>query len=188
MKKIIFLNGCSSSGKTSIAKALQEISAEPLLHMGTDWIGSALPEKFCDNGINAKEGFYYFEESENSRGKVINVKRGKLGEKFFEKTAQAINVFAESGIKIIIDEVLVNEEGVGSILKWFSRDEMLFVKVHADYDVLIEREKNRGDRLIGFVNAQYNLVHSFIKDYDLEIDTGNSSQEESAKTILARLF
>jgi chloramphenicol 3-O phosphotransferase len=188
MKKIIFLNGCSSSGKTSIAKALQQLSSEPLLHMGTDWIGSTLPEKFCDMGDKSKEGFYYFEESKNSRGKIVSVKRGILGEKFFNKAAEAIKVISESNVKIILDEVLVNQDGINSYLKWFTREEILFVKIFADYDVLIKREQDRGDRIIGFVNGQFDLVHNFIDDYDLEIDTGEISPNESAKKILDNFF
>ncbi|MBS0585452.1 MAG: hypothetical protein JSR76_04015 [Verrucomicrobia bacterium] len=33
---IIFLNGTSSAGKTSVAKKIQELYPEPLLHMGID--------------------------------------------------------------------------------------------------------------------------------------------------------
>jgi chloramphenicol 3-O-phosphotransferase len=33
---IIFLNGCSSSGKSSIANALQYSSKQPMLHLGID--------------------------------------------------------------------------------------------------------------------------------------------------------
>ena len=36
MPKIIYLNGPSSSGKTTLAKALQESLEEPYLHIGID--------------------------------------------------------------------------------------------------------------------------------------------------------
>jgi chloramphenicol 3-O phosphotransferase len=36
MSRIIFLNGCSSAGKTSISKAIQELSDTPWLHIGID--------------------------------------------------------------------------------------------------------------------------------------------------------
>jgi chloramphenicol 3-O phosphotransferase len=36
--KIIYLNGPSSSGKTTLAKALQDAFEEPFLHVGIDKI------------------------------------------------------------------------------------------------------------------------------------------------------
>jgi len=36
--QIIYLNGPSSSGKTTLAKALQDVFEEPFLHVGIDKI------------------------------------------------------------------------------------------------------------------------------------------------------
>ena len=43
---IIFLNGTSSSGKTSIAKALQQILDEPYLHCSADGFFSMLAARY----------------------------------------------------------------------------------------------------------------------------------------------
>ena len=42
--KIIYLNGPSSSGKTTLAKALQESFVEPFLHIGIDKIIGFMPD------------------------------------------------------------------------------------------------------------------------------------------------
>ena len=49
--EIIFLNGVSSSGKTTLAKALQERLVEPFFLLNMDTFAHALrmPEKFYDN-------------------------------------------------------------------------------------------------------------------------------------------
>ena len=51
--KIIFLNGTSSSGKTSIAKELQQILKEPYLLVSIDNFISMLPQKYL-NGEDPK--------------------------------------------------------------------------------------------------------------------------------------
>jgi len=46
--RIIILNGPSSSGKTSIAQALQDILAEPHFYIGVDDALRMLPKRFRD--------------------------------------------------------------------------------------------------------------------------------------------
>jgi chloramphenicol 3-O phosphotransferase len=48
MSKIIYLNGPSSSGKTTIAKALQDSFYEPYLHVGIDKMIGFMPAKVND--------------------------------------------------------------------------------------------------------------------------------------------
>jgi len=60
---IIFLNGTSSSGKTAIAKALQEIMDGYYLHTGIDHFLERAPKKihvFSDGGNpSSAEGFLW---------------------------------------------------------------------------------------------------------------------------------
>ncbi|MGO4842853.1 hypothetical protein AB4144_62330, partial [Rhizobiaceae sp. 2RAB30] len=51
------------------------------------------------------------------------------------------------------------------------------VGVFAPLDVLEDRERRRGDRLIGLARWQYERVHRDMV-YDLEVDTGRSSPDE----------
>ena len=44
--KIIFLNGVSSSGKTTLAKSLQERLTEPFFWLASDTFIGMLPEKY----------------------------------------------------------------------------------------------------------------------------------------------
>ena len=47
---IIFLNGVGSVGKTSIAKALQQLLNEPYLHVGLDHFIDMLPKQYLSKG------------------------------------------------------------------------------------------------------------------------------------------
>jgi len=60
--KAIYLNEASSSGKTSLSKALQEVLPDNYLHIGIDTLNSMMPQKtnnFCS--LSEKVGFYYEE-------------------------------------------------------------------------------------------------------------------------------
>ena len=50
MSKIILLNGCGSSGKSSIAKSFQHLSEQPWLHVGMDMLIDMMPEQFIGFG------------------------------------------------------------------------------------------------------------------------------------------
>ena len=54
---IIFLNGASSSGKTSLARALQEAWDGPLIYWSLDHVISQLPFSYTGEGEYSKEGF-----------------------------------------------------------------------------------------------------------------------------------
>ena len=51
---IIFLNGSSSSGKTTLAITLQESLAEPFYYVGLDQFRDGMPAKY--RGLNSPEG------------------------------------------------------------------------------------------------------------------------------------
>jgi chloramphenicol 3-O phosphotransferase len=45
MPQIVFLNGASSAGKTSIAKALQDLTDEPFMLLGLDTCFAMVPPR-----------------------------------------------------------------------------------------------------------------------------------------------
>jgi chloramphenicol 3-O-phosphotransferase len=55
--KIVFLNDCSSAGKTSLAKAIQHLSEEPFLFVGIDTLFGAMPRKIVGFGKELKKVF-----------------------------------------------------------------------------------------------------------------------------------
>lgn len=83
---IIFLNGTSSSGKTVIAKALQEILGEPYLHFCVDSFLMMLPDQVV------------FGENQEALPSIIpNVVSGMH---------RCIAASASAGNNIIVDHVL----------------------------------------------------------------------------------
>lgn len=83
MSRIVFLNGPSSAGKSSIAKAIQKLAPTPWLHIGLDTFIGMLPAQYLEFGAKALECYYSFKLGQNHRGSCIHVETGPLGESFF---------------------------------------------------------------------------------------------------------
>lgn len=184
MSKIIFLNGCSSAGKTSIARAIQHLSDSPWLLIGVDAFIDMMPEKYTAFGPKADEGFKFI-AGENSRGPTIEVKSGEFGRSFFETAPSVAQVFADRGFNTIIDEVLLDDESfIKRYADCLSNHTVYFVQVLCDLKSMQEREILRRDRTYGLSNAQYDIVPRKAELYDISVDTSKSSPFICAQTIL----
>lgn len=188
MSRIIFLNGCSSAGKTSISKAIQELSDTPWLHIGIDTFIGMLPSKFLEFGDRASEGYYSFIHSENERGTCIQVKTEPRGEVFFqEHVHKVVQLLADLGHDIIVDEVIFDKVSMDQYLQKLSNHRIFLVQVMCDINVLIERERLRGDRTVGLANDQFDRLKSFTYNYDLIADTTKVSAIDNARLILSNV-
>ena len=158
---IIFLNGASSSGKTTIAKELQAQIEEPYLHMSID---SFLDTMMTWYGLASNDGF---EE----------VGLGRL----FSMFLHSIEAFAKTGSNQIIDNVLgqfdVNRECIDLLAGY----DAYFVKVHCPLDELERREKQRSDRKSGQARRQVGNIST--GTFDIEIDTSILPPSECAAKI-----
>ena len=174
--QIILLNGVGSSGKSSIAKALQKIAGKPFLHVQMDDFFAMLPEALQDH----PDGFAFGEISENGKPLVV-IKAGPAGERALRGMRHAVAAMAAQGNNLIVDDVMLENEPeeYAALLSGF---ETYFVGVFAPLEVLEARERQRGDRLTGLARWQYERVHRGRK-YDLEIDTGSFGPVDCATLI-----
>ena len=160
--RIVFLNGASSSGKSSIAKALQEKIDEPCIHLCIDDYLRAFQKGLWDK-------------------KQVVQQRWPQIVSGFHAAAAAI---ARAGNLLIVDDVLEeNPPWVESLLELFEGLEVIFVGVHCPLEELERREKGRGDRRKGLARLQFDQVHSGVF-YDVNVDTSILSPEECASRII----
>jgi chloramphenicol 3-O phosphotransferase len=151
MSRITFLNGSSSSGKTSLAKAIQTLSYTPWLHIGIDTFIGMLPSKFFGFGDRSKEGCFFFNTSKNERGPCVQVKTGALDVKFFsDHVPHVIKLLADLGHDVIVDEVIFSKDDFNHYLHVIGGHRLHLVYVTCDFNVLKEREQLRGDRAIAY--------------------------------------
>ena len=134
--KIIYLNGTSSAGKTTLAEALLNELQEPYLHFSIN-LFDELPSR-----------------KQMQRGLIPDIAYFELG---FTKCIEAL---ANSGNNIIVDDVIAPPQDLPSGQEFDSRDllrqrvtilspfDLLFVKVFCPLDELERREIARGARSV----------------------------------------
>ncbi len=172
---VILLNGSSSSGKTSVARALQDALEEPWLTLGVDFLIQAMPLKLDGSA----EGLLIHP------GGRIDV--GPTWLALEAAWRRGVGALARSGLKLILDEVIFDgAKGQSDWNEALAGLKVFWVAVRCDPELLTAREAARGDRVVGMAAKQAAFVHDQIA-YDVEVDTGRLSPSEAAALILERV-
>jgi len=178
MSKIIFLNGCGSSGKTSIAKAIGHESPELGLSFGVDTFINMIP-------FGRIDPYLKFIPGQNERGPTCYAESGAEGGKLFRVMPQFAEMLATYGNNLIIDEVLFDENALKAYVYHLKAHTVYYIGVFCDLAVMQEREVLRRDRCIGLSNDQIDRVHQgALNSYDFKVDTTAISPFEAARLIL----
>ena len=180
---IILINGASSSGKTTLARTLQELWESPLLYWSLDTVIAQLPFKYTGKGESATEGFPY--KPDSSGGNEVGY--GSLGLTVNELSADYLGMLADKSLDVVVDFVLLDEEILAPYRASLSNKPVLFVGLDCDPEVLAERNQNRHDRITGLSVNQQKKIHFCAEQYDLRLDSTNHSPRTLASTILSHL-
>ena len=173
MSTIIFLNGTSSSGKTTLLKALQDKLPDPYLNMGIDKFIWMLPSRYLDRPL-----------WDDVLGNPVQ--SGPVGLSLFSGMHHAIASTASRGNNVIADHVFVEKAWVDECASLFANMNAYLIGITCPLEVLEQREKDRKDRTLGQARLQFDVIHKYTK-YDLELDTSKLSAEECADQVITRL-
>ena len=187
MSKIIFLNGCSSAGKSTLAKAIQELSEEKFLYVGIDTLFGAIPRKIVGSDQKAEEGFRYVLDSKT--GDLIEMRVSPYAGLVFSCLPKVVKLLADNGLNVIFDECNFVKKSETEFLiddykTFFSEHKLLMVGVKCNLAIMEQREKARGDRVIGMAKIFYQNEKNFHFPYDLIVDTSQTSPFANAQKIL----
>ncbi|MFG2889697.1 chloramphenicol phosphotransferase CPT [Streptomyces sp. NPDC048248] len=172
---VIVLNGGSSSGTSSLARALQHALPRPWLTFGVDTFGEALPPTLQDS----PDGLLVAPDGQVTVGPAYRALESAWRD--------GIAAMARGGTGVILDEVFLGgHEGQRRWQSALEGLEVLWVGVRCDPDVAAARERARGDRVVGMAAAQADLVHKGVR-YDLEVDTSAATPDACARRIAARV-
>jgi chloramphenicol 3-O phosphotransferase len=175
MTPVIVLNGGSSSGKSSIARALQEVLPGTWLTFGVDDLVDALPGR----GRDPRSGLVF----EPNGTVTVRPEFRTLEDAWYAGLAS----MARAGARLILDEVLLaGAAGQQRLRAAFGDLEVLWVGVHCDPTVAAAREASRPDRVGGMAMAQAVSVHAGMA-YDVDVDTTDLSASLCAGWIAERM-
>ncbi|MGL6262308.1 chloramphenicol phosphotransferase CPT family protein [Vibrio sp. WXL103] len=169
MAKVIFIHGTSSSGKSTLAKAIQSQIDSPFWHFASDQFVEAgmLPKRVNDGGE--------FDWRINRP-------------KFFKAFHLCIKAVLDSGNNVILDHIIESDQWYQELKVLLAEHDLFYVGVHCPIEVLRTREIEREDSNIGSRyqgEAEYHLkhVHTY-SEYDFEINSHEKSVEENAAEII----
>jgi chloramphenicol 3-O phosphotransferase len=182
--RVIVLNGTSSSGKSTLVRALQARLAGPWLGVGIDTVVFALPKAYLEPPLWA-EVFRYV-AVEPGGPAPFRIETGDLGRRLVEGMHGMVASLADEGLSVIVDHVLLEPDWLPDLAERLAGHEVLFVGVRCPLEVVVRREAERRDRTIGQAAAQLDVVHR-AGGYDLEVDTSLLAADAAAERIAARL-
>lgn len=180
---IIFLNGCSSSGKSTLIRAFQYKAQSPWLSVGIDSFWAMMPPNYIMYGPQSHEGFYYV-PGKDGQGPTMEVKNGEFGLKVMDTIPQVVYTMAKNNLDLLIDEVVLEENLLRGYIKHLSDQLVYFVWVHCDLKTLQEREILRGNRGHGLARMQMKIVPTLDWPYDFTVDTTSTSAFDCAQSIM----
>lgn len=162
--KIIFVNGASSSGKSTLSRALQAKLDEPFWHFSIDHLREAnvLPLQRIKN-----EEFLW----------------SAMRPAFFEGFHRCLPALAEVGNNLIVEHIVETEAWMHRLVLLLEPFDVFFVGVHCPLPELERREMERGDRRIGDARQDYEVIHTF-GAYDLEVDS-TELLERNVDTVIS---
>jgi chloramphenicol 3-O phosphotransferase len=169
---VIFLNGTSSAGKTSISNELIQILEEDFIYLSVDNAIAGVNDMFMSmyGEHITREEIRTIENEEIIENSVISLFH------------HYIMAFSMIGKNIIVDHVLIEHRWFVECINLLHNTQTFYVGVHCPLDELERRERERRDRPIGLAKAQFEIVHKDSR-YDFEVNTNNNSVIECANKI-----
>jgi chloramphenicol 3-O phosphotransferase len=166
--KIVILNGTSSSGKTSLLHALQNILEEPYLEAGIDKFIFMMPERYLERPL---------------WDDVLGLadRAGETGHRLFHGMHRAVAALSLAGIHVLVEPAWLQD-----CREAFQELPAYLIGVRCPLEVLEQRERSRRNRTLGQARLQFERVHAYCR-YDFEVDTSINSTEQCALQIKAWL-
>ncbi|MDP9236558.1 MAG: chloramphenicol phosphotransferase CPT family protein [Chloroflexota bacterium] len=172
--RVIYLNGTSSAGKTSIALALQDVLDETFIRVGVDTFITMLPRKMFATPT--------FEPAPGGGLRPVASFRDAVR----RPMAGALAAMASTS-DLIVDDVVNGDEWLRSVVQALAPFTVLFVGVICPLEELERRESARGNRQVGVARGGLALAHKQGL-YDLTVDTSVMTSAECAEVIKQRLI
>jgi chloramphenicol 3-O phosphotransferase len=169
MKKgnIVWLNGVSSSGKSTLTIALQKHFLSPYFCIAQDTFTDIIAPCLLENFVESDTLWYVAVEA----------------------MYKTIKLYSDLGLNIIVDHVVINDDDgkeqrlYDDCIKTLSNYPLVLVKVICNIEELKQREFKRGDREAGNAEWQFKQGLYPLDGYSIIVDTSAKSTDECAILI-----
>jgi chloramphenicol 3-O phosphotransferase len=180
--KLIVLNGGSSSGKTVIARAFQDLSPDHWLHLGIDMFWYAIPPSQVDPHQMRPE-YQTWEVAVDADGREWwSLTVGPVLDRAMRARYRAIRVYLEDGMNVVADDMFLTRDWLVEFLRVFEGHSVWLVGIHVSDEEGARREAERGNRLAGTNRGSARAAHADL-EYDFELDTTDIPIPELAREL-----
>ena len=162
MKRLIVIDGASSSGRTSLARRFQQVTSGNHRAYHLDDFVRDLPIEVWERCSGSDCGW------------------DEIGRRFNAVLFEA----SRTGVDVVADCLYKLDGARDHLFALFGRERVFYVQLYCDLAELVRRERARGDRKPGLARSQFEAVYAFT-GYDLRIDSTARSIDDCA-TLLAR--
>ncbi len=165
--RIIFFNGVTSSGKTSIVEAMQQQKDIFFYVVANDLFEQMIGDNYL------RDNYW-----------------GYLSEVIIMMYHTA-KLFSDMGKNVLIDGILIERDEIKphyhQLLEILKDNPLDIVEIYCPLDICRQRNIIRGDRYETQSQEQYDLMAENIK-YSAKVDTSIYSSEKCAEKIMKELF
>ncbi len=177
--RIILLNGTTSAGKSTLARAIQRrLDPQPVLTGLDAFVFPSFPPAWNDTPTGC-----LFEKTPDG---AVHLRLGPGGIALTKAFHPSVAAMANEGLSVIVDDCLFEPWLLQDWLDVLSGHHITFVGVYCDLAEAERRELQRGDRQIGQVLGQIGQVHLH-GDYDISVDTTAKTPSQCADEVVQAL-
>jgi len=191
---IILIGGLPSSGKTSVARALQSLFAQkdtqPFLHMSLDQFMCMLPEQWFSMNAQATierhASGVVFIDQQDEQGPKTKIQVGEVAMQLLSAYFPMLKLLASQG-NSIISEAVFNSDYLRAAAYELAGFRVYSIGTLCPLEITQEREKKRGavnGGYIGLSRWYFEETDTHKHDYyDFSVDTSRNTPQEAAQKI-----
>jgi len=164
---VLYLNGVTSTGKTTLAKAIQEKANVNFYTFSHDTFQQMISPKFLSENY-----WKYLSEA-------------------IVQAYHTAKLMSDNGINVIYDGMILDTDELKphyqKIISIFNDSPLRLIEVSCPLEICKQRNTERGDR---WENQSYEQSKIMAKgiSYDMSVDTSVHSPEESAEIVVRNIF
>lgn len=191
--QLLIINGTSSTGKTTLARALQDSWPSALIYLGLDsWITMTLAGRYWDAATQltdiksdawVQQGTHFIKpHSPANASPWVTIESGPISDQLVFAMHDTAMHLMQQGFDVVLDCVLLKAIWQEDLLTKSAQSRRCFIHMTAPEPVLIERELKRGDRMRDVFRNLSQTIHTNIK-YDLVIDSDQNNPSQSVAHV-----
>lgn len=191
--QLLIINGTSSTGKTTLARTLQDRWPSPLIYLGLDsWITMTLARRYWDSATQladiksddwVRQGTHFvMPHSPTNDSPWIKINSGPISDQLVFAMHDTALHLMQQGFDVVLDCVLLKAAWRDDLLQKSAHHQRCLIHMTAPEAVLIERERARGDRMRDVFRHLAATIHIGLQ-YNVSIDSSQQSPTQAAEQV-----